>query len=192
MIRVWWTIPDSAVAWEWRPAKTRLVEATRVVEDDGSQYLQYADQSHGPGAYMGLPIGQPLADTTALFAQEANIVPRNLIITWIEGRSATRWDRNKNHWTCHAVTLRLDAPRVGPPRSTPDIPEDLKRPGELLRWDPVKAAGEIAVRLLGLTRVPTSKDALALEVEQNQVAIYTAGASSELREKLRRYYDDGM
>jgi hypothetical protein len=231
MIRVWWTIPNSAAAWEWRPTKPQLFDATRVVEDDGTQYLNYVEEISGPPKpYVGLPIGQPLADTTALFAQEANLVPTNLIITWIEGRRAARWDRTMNRWTRHAVALREDGPAVSPPVSEPDVPERIMLEAEEYGWSPVMAAGATAMALLGLTPIPTRGDALAQQVQRNQNAIrksvstlaerlavelrhefpgwsitreesgnwtairegtgiVTAGASSELRDKLRHFYN---
>ena len=63
MLRVWWTVPGSAVAWEWRPAVPRLFAAKRVVAADGIEYLEYGEEIPGPPRpYMGLPAGQGLAD----------------------------------------------------------------------------------------------------------------------------------
>jgi hypothetical protein len=172
MMRVWWTVPASAVAWEWRPSVPQLFDAKRVVEEDGTQYLDYTEEIPGPPLpYMGLPAGQGFIDFTALFAQEANLVPTNLIVTWLEGRHAVRRDRTMDRWTRHVVTQRDDRPAVSPPDSVPEIPERIVLEAEEYGWSPAKAAGKIAVGLLGLTPIPTSRDTIAHQVEENQNAI---------------------
>lgn len=171
MLRVWWTVPGSAVAWEWRPAVPRLFAAKRVVAADGIEYLEYGEEIPGPPRpYMGLPAGQGLADFTALFAQEANVTPANLVVTWLEGRTAVRWDRTAGRWTRHTVELRGGRPAVGPPDRVPEIPERIVLDAETYDWGPVRAAGRIAVGLLGLTPIPTGRDVLARQVEENQDA----------------------
>jgi hypothetical protein len=183
-MRVWWTIPTSDVAWEWRPAIPQLFDAKRVVEDDGTQYLEYTEEIPGPPQpYMGLPAGQGLLDFTALFAQEANVTPTNLIITWLEGHRAVRWDRTMDRWTHHTVTLREDRPAVSPPADeAAEIPERIILDAETFGWSPVQTAGHIAVSLLGLTPVSTSRDTLARQVEKNQNTIRRS--LSTLAEKL--------
>ena len=176
MMRVWWTIPASAVAWEWRPAIPVLFDAKRVVEDDGTQYLEYTEEIPGPPLpYMGLPAGQGFIDTTALFAQEANLLPTNLIVTWLEGRVAVRWDRTMDRWTFHTVGRREGRPAVSSPASVPDLPERVLLDAEKYGWSPVKTAGNIAVSLLGLTPISTSRDIIAGQVEKNQNAVGSGG-----------------
>lgn len=183
MMRVWWTIPNGVGAWEWRPTTPELFDAECVVEDDGTQYLKYAEEIPGPPEpYMGLPAGQSFVDTTALFAQEANLLPTNLIITWIEGHRAVRWDRTMDRWTRHTVALREDGPAVSRPVSEPELSERILLEAEAHDWSPVMTAGEIAVSLLGLTPISTRRDMIAKQVRRNQAAIQRS--VSALAEKL--------
>lgn len=103
---VWWTIPDSYVAWEWRPAESTLVEGALVRDPDACCYLVPATTTSHRWPEPREPAGQALAEMTAYFAMEANIRPDGMAIIWIHRDAAVRWDRPTGRWLRHRVGSR--------------------------------------------------------------------------------------
>lgn len=158
MLRLWWTIPAGRVAWEWRVNERRIVEA----DEASGERLAYRGSFEVGRATMSLPAGQRLSSLTGTFLLETNSLPSQVIFTWIEGRTAVRWDRSRDRWTIHEAG-RSDTgdPVVGPPRRELDVQVDERE------LDPVWAAGDIACRLLGLAPIPEAADVLDLAVAEN-------------------------
>lgn len=103
---VWWTIPDSYVAWEWRPDDAVIVDGRLVREDVEGCYLVPAATKAHPWPAPRRPIGQPLAEMAALFAMEANIRPTGMAVTWVRGAAAVQWDRRTDRWARLRVGTR--------------------------------------------------------------------------------------
>lgn len=134
---VWWTIPDSAVAWAWHPADSAFAEATLVRDDGGCLLVSRGVQPHRwPEPQR--PAGHALAEMTAFFAMETNIRPTGMAITWIRGDRAVRWVRGTGRWSRHRVDLREGRRRVDDGDDLPDAPAPRD----------VGHAGEIALDLL--------------------------------------------
>ncbi len=128
-IRLWWTIPCSNVAWSWQPPL--LVDAELTVEDGHEHLIPGNPIAGAPATYTR----QSLADLTALFAQEANLLPQGMTITWLTPDTAVRWNRPSNSWTRHQVTdeqtIRL-SPVTLNVRDTPSIRESYDLAARLL------------------------------------------------------------
>lgn len=114
MMIVWWTIPGSQVAMEWRPEQGMTFDSTVVEQGQGIVSMAlgkpWQPQWSGPQDATG----QPLKDLSATFASEANILPTAYVITWIKditGR-AVSWDRRDNRWQLLAAERHGDVLRV--------------------------------------------------------------------------------
>ncbi|MQA83771.1 MAG: hypothetical protein GEV03_03815 [Streptosporangiales bacterium] len=103
---VWWTIPNSSIAWEWRPEDSIYVPGVLVRDDDGSCSFTPGAAAPHPWPEPRRPAGQALAEMTATFAMEANIRPTDMTITWIRGIAAVSWDRCLDRWLRHEAGAR--------------------------------------------------------------------------------------
>jgi hypothetical protein len=112
-LRVWWTIRGSDVAWEWSPDEA-LVRAGRLVPVDGA--LRFAGTEEWAPMWTSERTRasfQAFKDLTALFAEEANVVPGDVRIFWIAGERAVSWCRSTGVLCGHAVAGG-SAPAVRP------------------------------------------------------------------------------
>jgi hypothetical protein len=102
MLHVRWTTPRSVEAWEWIPDEA-LVCVGNLTGPDDAQTLE-VHESWAP-AWTSLEKRQQcMVDTTALFAQEANLLPTNVCIYWIGDRAAVSWTRSTGVLRHHPVT----------------------------------------------------------------------------------------
>lgn len=136
---VWWTIPYSSVAWEWRPEDSAYVAGVLVRDDDGSCSLTPGAAVPHPWPEPRRPTGQALAEMTATFGLETNIRPADMAITWIDGAAAVTWDRRVGRWLHHGVDTRRRRRCLHRGTALPEAPIPHS----------VEAAGATALDLLG-------------------------------------------
>lgn len=136
---VWWTIPNSSVAWEWRPEDSVYVAGVLVRDGDGGWSLVPEVTTPHPWPESQPPTGQALAEMTATFGLEANVRPVDMTVTWIYGGTAVSWDRCLDLWLRHEVGTRHGRRHVRPGTPLPGVPIP----------DSVEAAGATALELLG-------------------------------------------
>jgi hypothetical protein len=93
-LHVWWTISGSDVAWEWAPGEA-VVCAGRVVSAGGTLRFVAAEEWAPMWTSERTRAGfQAFKDLTALFAEEANVLPGDVRIFWLAGERAVSWCRS--------------------------------------------------------------------------------------------------
>ncbi|PRX99636.1 hypothetical protein [Allonocardiopsis opalescens] len=119
-----WCVPGAAVQWEWPAEGRRYRVGARVVRPDGRTGMESAETHTAAGPPDGLLGDRPgtaFRELTALFAQEANVPPGAVAITWIADGTAVTWDRTTGAWTRHPVSRDPDGTVwVGPPAPLPE------------------------------------------------------------------------
>lgn len=108
MLCIRWTIPDSAVAWEWIP-DLALIYAGELLSAGpaGPLYLAPTEIFHPAWTHPENRRSiQALRDNTALFAQEASITPDNMIMYWMRQLTAISWDRSTGDIRRHVASPR--------------------------------------------------------------------------------------
>lgn len=102
MLHVRWTTPRASEAWEWIPDEATVFVGDLTGPDDAKSLE--AHESWPPSFTSREKQVQAMVDTTALFAQEANLLPTNMCIYWIGDDAAISWTRSTGVLRHHPVT----------------------------------------------------------------------------------------
>lgn len=82
------------MAWEWSPDEA-VVRAGRVVSAGGTLRFEGAEEWAPMWTSERVRAGfQAFKDLTALFAEEANVVPGEVRVFWLAGERAVSWCRS--------------------------------------------------------------------------------------------------
>jgi hypothetical protein len=102
-LRVWWTIRGSDEAWEWSPDGA-VVRSGRLTAEGGA--LRFTASEEWAPMWTSVRTRasfQAFKDLTALFAEEANVLPGDVRIFWIAGERAVSWCRSTGTLWLHVV-----------------------------------------------------------------------------------------
>jgi hypothetical protein len=102
-LRIWWAITGSDEAWEWSP-DAAVVRSGRLTAEGG--VLRFAASEEWAPMWTSewtRASFQAFKDLTALFAEEANVLPGDVRIFWIAGERAVSWCRSTGTLWLHAV-----------------------------------------------------------------------------------------
>jgi hypothetical protein len=114
MFHVRWTARGLADGWEWIPEEAEIWIG-RLTGSEDAQSLWPFESMHSVWTSPEKRAShQAFADATALFAQEANLLPHDMCIYWIGDHDAVSWDRPNGVLRHHRVTAG-DWPTVHAP-----------------------------------------------------------------------------